>query len=154
MKFSCSESNSYCKAILSFGALFFFTWNFCWGQIFSNNTIAAQSSWNASLTRTINVSGLSQPLDPSSIVLKQVNIHMGRQADGTRNFSRYTITPTSKAGTIITIVSGNPNPISFPNSEVRELNTKFRYNQHMRTPPATGGAVASNDETILKLIIQ
>jgi hypothetical protein len=142
------------KAIISIAFSFTVVFSISWGQIFSNNTIATKSSWDASLTRTINVSGLSQPLDPSSIVLKQLNIHMGRQADGTRNFSRYTITPTSKAGTIITIVSGNPNPISFPNSEVRELNTKFRYNQHMRTPPATGGAVASNDETILKLIIQ
>jgi hypothetical protein len=142
------------KAIISIAFSFTVVFSISWGQIFSNNTIVTKSSWDASLTRTINFSGLTQPLDPSSIVLKQLNIHMGRQADGTRNFSRYTITPTSKAGTIITIVSGNPNPISFPNSEVRELNTKFRYNQHMRTPPATGGAVASNDETILKLIIQ
>jgi hypothetical protein len=142
----CCKSIFDSKAILTVAALITIVCNISWGQTFTNNTIAAQSSWNASLTRMISVSGLSQPLDPSSIVLKQVNIHMGRQADGTRNFSRYTITLTSPAGTAITIVSGNPNPISFPNSSVREFNTKFRDNQHLRTPAATGGAGASFGE--------
>jgi hypothetical protein len=108
------------------------------GQTFSNSTISTANSWNATLTKTITVSGLANPLSSSSLVLRQVNLHLGRQLDGTYNYSRYTVTLTSPSGTIITIVSGNPNPVSFPNASYREINTKFRDNSTLRTPAATG----------------
>ncbi len=108
------------------------------GQTFSNSTITTANSWNGTLTKTIAVSGLVNPLSSSLLVLKQVNLHLGRQLDGTYNYSRYTITLTSPAGTTITIVSGNPNPVSFPNASYKEINTKFRDNSNLRTPAASG----------------
>lgn len=110
------------------------------GQTFSNSTISTANSWNATLIKTITVSGLPSSLNTGTTMLNQVNLHLGRQADGTYNYSRYTVTLTSPTGTIITIVSGNPNPISFPNASYKEINTKFRDNSNLRTPAASGGS--------------
>jgi len=109
-------------------------------QVFSNTTVAVANSWNASLVRTINVSGVAAPLGSGNAELIQVNLHMGSQADGTYNYSRYTVSLQSPAGTTITLVSGNPNPASFPNASNREFYTKFRDNQYLRFPANGSGA--------------
>ncbi|MFA5781289.1 MAG: gliding motility-associated C-terminal domain-containing protein [Bacteroidales bacterium] len=94
-------------------------------QTFTNNVATAPNSWNATLTKTITVSGLPSVLDASS-ELVQVNIHLGSQADAGYSFSRYTIILQSPAGTNITIVVGDPAiPSSFPNT-ANEINVKFR----------------------------
>lgn len=118
--------------------LFISSVEFLSSQTFSNSIITSANSWNSTLTKTIVVSGLPNLLSSNALVLRQVNLHLGRQLDGTYNFSRYTITLTSPAGTTITIVSGNPNPISFPNASYKEINTKFRDNSILKTPAASG----------------
>lgn len=110
-------------------------------QTFTNNTVAVANSWNASLVRTVNVSGLTAPLGSGNQELMQINLHMGRQADGTYNYSRYTVTVQSPSGTTITLISGNPNPTSFPNSSVREFDIKFRDNQYLQLPISGSGSL-------------
>jgi hypothetical protein len=100
--------------------LFILSVEFLSSQTFSNSIITSANSWNSTLTKTIVVSGLPNLLSSNALVLRQVNLHLGRQLDGTYNFSRYTITLTSPAGTTITIVSGNPNPVSFPNASYKK----------------------------------
>ena len=109
-------------------------------QMFSNTSIAVANSWNATLVRTISVSGLPTSLGSGNMELVQVNLHMGSQADGTYNYSRYTVSLQSPAGTTITLISGNPNPASFPNASNREFLTKFRDNQYLRFPANGSGA--------------
>ena len=97
-------------------------------QTFSNSSVSLQGSWNNSLTKTINVSGLSV-LSVGTFELVQVNLNLGRQLDSSRNFSRYSITITSPTGQIINLVN---NPSTFPNALVKEINTKFRDNSFLR----------------------
>ena len=105
-------------------------------QTFTNNSISLQGSWNTTLTKTINVSGLPNLL-AGNFELVQVNLGMGRQADATRNFSKYSITITSPSGSVITLVN---NPSSFPSALIREINTKFRDNSYLKLPANHGAS--------------
>ncbi len=115
-----------------------------YAQTFSNIDPEAANSWNAVLEKEIVVSGVTSPLGGGNFELIQVNLHMGSQADGTCNYSRYNVTLTSPAGTQIHIVNGNPNleTYTFPNSNVREFNCKFRDNQYLRYPSGGSGSMS------------
>jgi hypothetical protein len=129
-----TKNTSLNKTFLYLPLIFFFNANHCFSQSFVNNSVSAANSWNSSLTKTISVSGLPEELLAGTFELWQINIHLGSQTDGTYNYSRYNITLTSPEGTSIVIVSGNPNPISFPNSSVREVNSQFRDNIYLKFP--------------------
>lgn len=110
--------------------LFFYSHGYA--QTFTNNTSAAANSWNISLTRTISVSGLPSSLS-ASLELIQVNIHLGNQADGTYNFSLYTITLQSPAGTTITL-----KPSGIWGTSMKEVNIKLRSdNGYLQYPPGS-----------------
>ena len=112
--------------LICFLLLFVFNWTN--SQTFSNNTIALQGSWNGTLTRTINVSGLSN-LQTGILELAQVNVHLGRQADASLNYSSYKLTLTSPAGTVFTLInSGNLH------TSIKEYNSKFRDNIYLTAP--------------------
>ena len=93
-------------------------------QTFTNNTGQAYNTWNSnntwatSLSRTVLVSGLSNPLSAGGTVLKQVNLKLG---DGTSvNLTTYSIRLTSPSGTVISIVSlGNFNATTAYNVDIK-----------------------------------
>ena len=101
-------------------------------QVFSNSTASAAGSWNGTLTKTVTVSGLSN-LNAGIFELVQVNLHMGDDAN-TRNYNTYRITLT-KGTTSIDLVSTG----GLPNSQVKQINTKFRYNPYLRRLFEHGG---------------
>ena len=104
----------------------------CFSQVFSNSTIAAAGSWNGTLTKTVTVSGLSN-LNAGIFELVQVNLHMGDDAN-TRNYNTYRITLT-KGTTSIDLVSTG----GLPNSSVKQINTKFRFNPYLKRLFEHGG---------------
>ena len=101
-------------------------------QVFSNSNVSAASSWNGTLTKTVTVSGLSN-LDAGVFELVQVNLHMGDD-DNTRNYNTYKITLTKGTTSIDLVATGG-----FPNSTVKQINTKFRYNTYLRRLFEHGG---------------
>jgi gliding motility-associated-like protein len=103
-----------------------------YSQTFSNNVIEPAGSWNASLTKIISVSGL--PILQSGVFeLNQVNLHLGDDAN-TRNYSSYKITLQKGSVTIDLVASGG-----FPNSIIRQIDTKFRYNNVLKRLFEHGG---------------
>lgn len=111
-------------------------------QTFTNNTVAIANSWNSTLSKTINVSGVTSPLGSGNSQLVQVNVHMGRQTDGTYNFSYYSVRITSPSGTTATIANGQgyAGSWTFPNGTVNEFNCKFRDNQYLQFPSGGSGS--------------
>jgi hypothetical protein len=107
--------------------LLFFLVNcfYSFSQVFSNSTPSAAGSWNGSLTKTVTVSGLSN-LNAGIFELVQVNLHMGDDAN-TRNYGLYRITLTKGTTSIELVTAGG-----FPNSTVKQINTKFRYNPYLK----------------------
>jgi gliding motility-associated-like protein len=101
-------------------------------QVFSNSTVSAAGSWDGTLTKTVTVSGLSN-LNANIFELVQVNLHMGDDAN-TRNYNLYTITLTKGTASIQLVAEGG-----FPNSTVKQINTKFRYNTYLRRLFEHGG---------------
>ena len=101
-------------------------------QVFSNSTVSAAGSWNGSLTKTVTVSGLPN-LNANIFELVQVNLHMGDDAN-TRNYDTYRITLTKGTTSIDLVSSGG-----LPNSFVKQINTKFRYNTYLRRLSEHGG---------------
>ena len=93
-------------------------------QTFTNNAGQAYNTWNSgnvwatALSRTVVVSGLSNPLSAGGTVLKQVNLKLG---DGTSvNLTSYSIRLTSPAGTVISILSsGNFNATTAYNVDIK-----------------------------------
>ena len=93
-------------------------------QTFTNNAGQAYNTWNSgnvwatALSRTVVVSGLSNPLSAGGTVLKQVNLKLG---DGTSvNLTTYSIRLTSPSGTVISIVSlGNFNATTAYNVDIK-----------------------------------
>ncbi len=124
------------KLVSCVSFLFFFIITQSQSQTFTNNTVAVANSWNATLTRTISVSGLTGTLGSGNIELIQVNLHMGSQADGSYNYSHYKVTLQSPTGNIITLIQGGNFVVSsFPSSpSVKEFNTKFRDNAYLQLP--------------------
>ena len=114
------------------------TWTIGTSQtIATNNTVTADGWVGGTLTKTICVAGLANPLTDGSLELVQVDLHMGDASVGTtRNFSFYTITLKDPSNTrTITLISGNPNsPWTFPNSAVRAFDSKFRDNSYLKYP--------------------
>jgi gliding motility-associated-like protein len=101
-------------------------------QVFSNSTVSAAGFWNGTLTKTVTVSGLSN-LNAGIFELVQVNLHMGDDAN-TRNYNNYRITLTKGTTSIELVALGG-----FPNSTVKQINTKFRYNPYLRRLFEHGG---------------
>ena len=101
-------------------------------QVFSNSTASAAGSWNGTLTKTVTVSGLSN-LNAGIFELVQVNLHMGDDAN-TRNYNNYRITLTKGTTSIELVAVGG-----FPNSTVKQINTKFRYNTYLKRLFEHGG---------------
>jgi gliding motility-associated-like protein len=101
-------------------------------QVFSNSTASAAGSWNGTLTKTVTVSGLSN-LNAGIFELVQVNLHMGDDAN-TRNYNNYRITLTKGTTSIDLVAVGG-----FPNSTVKQINTKFRYNTYLKRLFEHGG---------------
>ena len=115
-------------------------------QTFVNNTAEAIGSWNATLTKVVNVSGLPTSLGSGNVELIQFDIHLGNPIDDTRNFSRYSITLTSPQGTTIIIAQSNPDIggaanafNAFSNCLAKEANVKFRDNQYLTYPRQSSG---------------
>jgi hypothetical protein len=107
-------------------------------QTFTNNTVSNAGSWNASLTKTITVSGLPTSLTAGVFELVQVNLHMGDAAN-TRNYNTYRVRLTKGTNiatdpTIDLIATGG-----MPNSVIQQFNTKFRYHSVLRRPFQHGG---------------
>jgi gliding motility-associated-like protein len=101
-------------------------------QVFSNSTVSAAGSWNGTLTKTVTVSGLSN-LNVGIFELVQVNLHMGDDAN-TRNYNTYRITLTKGTTSIDLVSSGG-----LPNSSVKQINTKFRFNPYLKRLFEHGG---------------
>ena len=104
---------------LSFISLFYTSLSL--SQSLSNSIASAAGSWNGSLTKTVTVSGISN-LNGGIFELVQVNLNMGDNAN-TRNYNSYRITLTKGATSIDLVAVGG-----LPNSPVKQINTKFRYN--------------------------
>ncbi len=107
------------------------------GQTFSNTSVSSTGSWDATLNKTIVVSGVGV-LSNASSVLKQVNIHLGGPSESTRNFGAYTIKLISPAAgnPSITIVSTS----SFPTTFYTEFDSKFRDHSALQFPSTTAGS--------------
>jgi hypothetical protein len=65
--------------------------------------------------------------------LVQVNLHMGDDAN-TRNYNTYKITLTKGTTSIDLVATGG-----LPNSQIKQINTKFRFNQYLRRLFEHGG---------------
>ncbi len=115
---------------LSFISLFYTSLSL--SQSFSNSIASAAGSWNGSLTKTVTVSGISN-LNGGIFELVQVNLNMGDNAN-TRNYNSYRITLTKGATSIDLVAVGG-----LPNSPVKQINTKFRYNSYLRRLVEHGG---------------
>jgi gliding motility-associated-like protein len=102
------------------------------GQTFSNTEITAVGSWNASLTKTVTVSGLPTTLQNGIFELFQVNLHMGDAT--TRNYNTYRVRLTKGTTTIDLIATGG-----LPNSTITQFNSKFRYNTYLKRLFEHGG---------------
>ena len=67
------------------------------GQTFSNNVGNAHNTWDignawaTALSKTITVSGLTNPLSSSATVLKQINLRLGNGSNTGLNLSTYYI---------------------------------------------------------------
>jgi gliding motility-associated-like protein len=120
------KKNIYVAIILLFNCICSFS------QIFSNTNINAAGSWNGTLTKEVTVSGLNS-LEVDVFELVQVNLHMGDDAN-TRNYNTYKITLTKGTTSIDLVAVGG-----FPNSTVKQINTKFRYNTYLRRLFEHGG---------------
>ncbi|WP_396147163.1 gliding motility-associated C-terminal domain-containing protein [Flavobacterium sp.] len=101
-------------------------------QVFSNSTVSTAGSWNGSLSKTVIVSGLPN-LNASIFELVQVNLHLGDDAN-TRNYNNYRITLTKGTTSIELVAVGG-----FPNSTVKQINTKLRFNTYLRRLFEHGG---------------
>jgi gliding motility-associated-like protein len=101
-------------------------------QVFSNSTTTAAGSWDGTLTKTVTVSGLSN-LNAGFFELVQVNLHMGDNAN-TRNYNLYRVTLTKGTTSIELVATGG-----LPNSSVKQINTKFRYNTYLKRLFEHGG---------------
>ena len=137
--FSSIISNKFKKMIKSttllFGLFVFLIFSVS-SQTFTNNTGQAYNTWNSNnawataLSRTIVVSGLSNPLSAGGTVLKQVNLKLG---DGTSvNLTSYAIRLTSPLGTPISIISGNFNATLAKNVDI-----KFRDDNILQFPSSS-----------------
>lgn len=109
-----------------------FCFNYSSAQTFSNSVAEAAGSWNGTLTKTVNVSGISN-LNAGTFELVQVNLSMGDNAN-TRNYNSYKITLTKGTTSIELVATGG-----FPNSTVKQINTKFRFNPYLRRLFEHGG---------------
>ncbi|WP_187658261.1 gliding motility-associated C-terminal domain-containing protein [Flavobacterium macrobrachii] len=112
--------------------IFLFNCFFSFSQVFSNSSVSTAGSWNGTLTKTITVSGLSN-LNAGVFELVQVNLHMGDDAN-TRNYNTYKITLTKGTTSIDLVATGG-----LPNSQIKQINTKFRFNQYLRRLFEHGG---------------
>lgn len=96
-------------------------------QTFTNNTASAYNTWNSAnawgtaLSKTVVVSGLTNPLAVGTTVLKQVNLNLGDGTSGL-NMSTYAIRLKSPIGTTITIVTAG----DFAATSITNVNIKFR----------------------------
>ncbi len=104
------------------------------GQTFSNTDAQIIDSWNASLTKTITVSGLPTSLSSPTNVLQQVNIDLGNTADATKNLQSYVITLKSPNNTVVTIKN------SHASFSVSKYNVKFRDYASLVFPVTYGTA--------------
>ena len=120
------------KKIIYLSFLFLFYTSLSLSQTFSNSTVSAAGSWNGTLTKTVTVSGISN-LNGGIFELAQVNLHLGDDAN-TRNYNTYRITLTKGTTSIDLVAVGG-----LPNSTVKQINTKFRYNSYLRRLFEHGG---------------
>ena len=112
------------KKIILLLFIFLFCITFSSAQTFSNSISEAAGSWNGTLTKTVTVSGVSN-LNSGIFELVQVNLSMGDNAN-TRNYNTYRITLTKGTTTIDLVAVGG-----LPNSIIKQINTKFRYNSYL-----------------------
>ncbi|MFM2265087.1 MAG: hypothetical protein RLZ77_505 [Bacteroidota bacterium] len=120
------------KKIILLLFVFLFCFTFSSAQTFSNSISEAAGSWNGTLTKTVNVSGISN-LNSGIFELVQVNLSMGDNAN-TRNYNTYRITLTKGTATIDLVAVGG-----LPNSTIKQINTKFRFNPYLRRLFEHGG---------------
>ena len=120
------------KKIIYLSFLFLFYTSLSLSQTFSNSTVSAAGSWNGTLTKTVTVSGISN-LNGGIFELAQVNLHLGDDAN-TRNYNTYRITLTKGTTSIDLVAVGG-----LPNSTVKQINTKFRFNSYLRRLFEHGG---------------
>ena len=120
------------KKIIYLSFLFLFYTSLSLSQTFSNSTVSAAGSWNGTLSKTVTVSGISN-LNGGIFELAQVNLHLGDDAN-TRNYNTYRITLTKGTTSIDLVAVGG-----LPNSTVKQINTKFRYNSYLRRLFEHGG---------------
>jgi len=101
-------------------------------QTFTNSNQSLAGSWNGTLTKTVTVSGLPN-LNASIFELVQVNLHLGDDAN-TRNYNTYRVTLTKGTTSIDLVATGG-----LPNSPVKQINTKFRFNPFLKRLSEHGG---------------
>jgi gliding motility-associated-like protein len=112
------------KKIILLLFIFLFCFTFSSAQTFSNSISEAAGSWNGTLTKTVTVSGISN-LNSGIFELVQVNLSMGDNAN-TRNYNTYRITLTKGTTTIDLVAVGG-----LPNSTIKQINPKFRFNPYL-----------------------
>ncbi|MEM0543070.1 gliding motility-associated C-terminal domain-containing protein [Flavobacterium sp. j3] len=101
-------------------------------QTFTNSNQSLAGSWNGTLSKTVTVSGLPN-LNASIFELVQVNLHLGDDAN-TRNYNTYRVTLTKGTTSIDLVATGG-----LPNSPVKQINTKFRFNPFLKRLSEHGG---------------
>lgn len=110
-------------------------------QTFSNNTATTYNTWNSSnawasaLSKTITVSGLSNPLSSAGTVLKQINLTLGDGTNSTLNLSTYSIRLKSPIGTIINIVTAG----GIAATSITNFNAKYRDDALLTLPGTSLG---------------
>ncbi len=123
---------------------FFLALLFCYlncdsyAQTFSNNSTSTHNSWDSgnawatALTKTITVSGVTNPLVSSGTVLKQINLRLGNGSNTGLNLSTYSIRLYHPNGTTfinICTLGGQ----DCGGTSIRDVNIKYRDNSYLKS---------------------
>ena len=117
--------------------LCFFAFQFH-GQTFSNNVGNAHNTWDSgnawatALSKTITVSGLTNPLSSSATVLKQINLRLGNGSNTGLNLSTYYIRLYHPNGTtFINVCTAGGQDCG--GSSIGDVNIKYRDNSYLKS---------------------
>jgi hypothetical protein len=109
-----------------------------YGQTFSNNIGNAHNTWDSgnawatALSKTITVSGLTNPLSSSATVLKQINVRLGNGSNTGLNLSTYYIRLYHPNGTtFINVCTAGGQDCG--GSSIGDVNIKYRDNSYLKS---------------------
>ncbi len=78
---------------------------------FSNTTTETCGSWDGTLNKTITVAGIGT-LNTGTMVLKQINVKMGKNCSPLRNFDTYDFRLTSPTGVVYNFITNLTNNVA------------------------------------------